>query len=394
MIYLPWKHQQSRVLNCKLRDTDNIRYMNMIRDWVISQKPSKQSSSHWWQIDKHNNIPEHICYAFNNIASCSAITNMFFKMFGTNTKIDILYEMNEIYVSPPTNVHKTSDEIFYTRHIDGPYFYIPFASCYRVIIGLDKNDEITTVFNMIPQEFTIQKGDVVAFDFHRECHYIVKNQGIINDDYRVVLKIHYCIYPQWASIFGKLLSKLSIHYNKKFRNLFLYTISPQTITQKIVAHSMILTTKIVHDIEAYIGYNNISYLLLMWMLSTLIFKDLYLYSTSFVHYARLIDSYYHQCDNKFSRRDYIIFKLNSIAQILYWYIYYTYNTPDYIGAMMIFIGYFVYFLDVNIFVKYCEFYVLLGLLNSVEFNKNMHYYINMHIFCNLVQSMIVGGHVE
>jgi hypothetical protein len=396
ILYTPWKHQHSRVLHCKLSDSENTRYMNTIREWVIQQNPSQESSSHWWQIHQNKQIciPEHISYAFNNIAYCTPITTMFHKMFGRNSKIDILHEMNEIYVSPPTNVYKTSDEIFYTRHIDGPYFWIPFASCYRVIIGLDHNDEIITVFNMIPQEFTIQKGDVVAFDFHRECHYIKKNLGYKNDDYRVVMKIHYCIYPSWAYPFGKLLAKLSIHYNKNFRNLFLYTISPKTYLQKIVAYWMIMVTKIVHDIEAYVGYNNISYILLMWMISRLIYKDLFLYATSFVHYKRLIDSYYHQCDNKFSRRDYLIYKLLSIMQILYWYIHYTYNNPDYIGCTMIFVGYFIYFLDINVFYKYCEFYILLGLLNSVEFNKQMHYYINMHIFGNFIQSMIVGGHID
>jgi hypothetical protein len=100
IIYAPWKHQHSRVLQCKLLNPENTRYMNAIREWVIAQNPSQESSSHWWQIqkDKHLCIPEHISYVFNNIAYCDAITNMFHKMFGKNCKIDLLYEMNEIYV--------------------------------------------------------------------------------------------------------------------------------------------------------------------------------------------------------------------------------------------------------------------------------------------------------
>jgi hypothetical protein len=43
----------------------------------------------------------------------------------------------QVYVSAPTTVKKTSDEVFYTRHIDGPYYYVPFASCFRMIIGMD-----------------------------------------------------------------------------------------------------------------------------------------------------------------------------------------------------------------------------------------------------------------
>jgi hypothetical protein len=91
--------------------------------------------------------------------------------------VDILDDMNEIYVSPPLNNNTTfkknaPDNIFYTRHIDGPFFYIPFASCYRVIVGLDNNRDIMTVFNIIPETYIIKTGDVIGFDFHRECHYI------------------------------------------------------------------------------------------------------------------------------------------------------------------------------------------------------------------------------
>jgi hypothetical protein len=58
--------------------------------------------------------------------------------------------------------------VFYTRHIDGPYYFVPFASCYRMIIGMDKNEEIATIFPMLNQSVAAQKGDVLAFDFHRE----------------------------------------------------------------------------------------------------------------------------------------------------------------------------------------------------------------------------------
>ena len=49
-----------------------------------------------------------------------------------------------------------------------------------------------------------------------------KNKDIKNNP-RVILKIHYCIYPRWAYYFGKILSRLSIQYNRGFRKLFLFT---------------------------------------------------------------------------------------------------------------------------------------------------------------------------
>ena len=92
-------------------------------------------------------------------------------------------------------------QVFYTKHIDGPYYYVPFASQFRMIIGTDENQEITTKwdcilghplamqhclwldtmsnltlmphirFPMVPTECAAQTGDVLTFDFHRyiEC---------------------------------------------------------------------------------------------------------------------------------------------------------------------------------------------------------------------------------
>ena len=93
---------------------------------------------------------------------------MYKDVFGENHVVDVLDGMNEVYVSSPHTVKNTSDEVFYTRHIDGPYYFVPFASCYRMIIGLDANEEITTKFPMVPTELAAQNGDVLAFDFHRE----------------------------------------------------------------------------------------------------------------------------------------------------------------------------------------------------------------------------------
>jgi hypothetical protein len=49
--------------------------------------------------------------------------------------------MNEIYVTGPPRSEEgpNSDQIFYTRHVDGPWGFVPFVSVYRCIVGMDKN---------------------------------------------------------------------------------------------------------------------------------------------------------------------------------------------------------------------------------------------------------------
>lgn len=49
--------------------------------------------------------------------------------------------MNEVYVTGPPRFDEqfNSDQIFYTKHVDGPYGLVPFVSVYRCIVGMDKN---------------------------------------------------------------------------------------------------------------------------------------------------------------------------------------------------------------------------------------------------------------
>ena len=344
LLYSPCKFQKSRVLNCKLNNEGFL--LNSIREWVIQQNPSITTSTHWWFKD----LPENINELFLHISKNKKITEMFKKSFGSNYVIDILHDMNEIYVSPPSNNNKdfqknASDNIFYTRHIDGPFYYIPFASCYRVIIGLDDNRDIMTIFNIIPENYIIKTGDVVGFDFHRECHYITPiirgntnntnnnnntnntNNDIINngsvrtDRYRVILKIHYCVYPRWAVVFGFILSKLSIMYNKLFRDLFLFTIKPQSKSTKCLANIMVLSTKVYHDIEYYIGNNNIQYISLLYYVSLNTHYNVFLFGSSFIHYLRWIDTAdYYQPANYLFTRDYNFYKFLYMLQFIHMYL--------------------------------------------------------------------------
>ena len=328
-IYLPYKHQKNRVYKCKVSNYIDI---DRLRDWVISQNPAKDNSSHWW----YSELPADISLLYSKIARNQNILDMLVK--NTKCNVDIINDMNEIYVSAPQkDSHTTSDKIFYTKHIDGPYYLFPFASCYRVILGLDDNSKVITCFNMIPEDTTVAKGDAVAFDFHRECHYIYnKSAGAAHtahtagtagtagaiQGHRVVLKIHYCVYPWWAYYFGKTLSRLSIHYNRNFRNLFLYTLDTDEKYKKYLAYFMIITTQIFHNIEYYIGYNNISFACFLYYIGYMTHYNVFLLGCLAVHYLRKTTLAPENCKHIALKRDirfyYVIYSL----QI--YYIYYRY----------------------------------------------------------------------
>ncbi len=391
-LYLPWKFQNSRVLNCKLNN--DIYSLNLIRDWVIKQAPPINTSTHWWCKDLPPNINELFC----DISKNNKIIEMFKTSFGNDCIVDILDDMNEIYVSPPLNNNKNfkknaSDNIFYTRHIDGPFFYIPFASCYRVIVGLDDNRDIMTVFNIIPETYIIKTGDVIGFDFHRECHYITPiiryREDIINTKkFRVILKIHYCIYPNWAFAFGFILSKLSIIYNKLFRNLFLFTLKPHNRCIKYLANIMIISTKVYHDIEFYIGNNNIQFIILIYCISININYYIFLFCSSFIHYLRWIDTSENNIEkNILFKRDYYFYKFIYMLQFLHMYLSYKTNNPILYTSIIvpvIFTSYISKYTD--IIPKIIEIYLIFDMINNIcnlEYLEYIYLYIN--ILLNYIQ---------
>lgn len=382
LIYFPWIHQKNRVYSTKLDETDDI---DKLREWVTSQNPSEDRSTHIW----YNKLPTDISMLFLKLATSDKIINMFKNNLSKDHNIDILNDMNEIYVTAPSSTkdENTSDTIFYTKHIDGPYFLFPFASCYRLIIGLDDNSNVVTCFNMIPENKIVKRGDVVAFDFHRECHYIY-NESNENKDLRVIMKVHYCVYPYWAYYFGKVLGLLSIYYNKAFRNLFLFTLTTNNFYKKSLATLMVKITQTVHDIEYYIGYNNISYLFILYFISRITNIYFFLFGTSFVHYFRKIDSIKNECDNLVLKRD-IRFYYTVYSLQLY-YIYYKNITTN---ALMLthLMNLLLYILKIESpwdIIKCYEIFTLLTIYDLRDFGSINNLFVHFHLIMNFLEYQI------
>jgi len=379
LIYFPWIHQKNKVYSTKLPQKDDI---NKLREWVISQNPSNNKSTHIW----YNKLPTDISMLFLKLATNDNIINMFKNNLSKNHNIDILNDMNEIYVTAPqcTKDENTSDTIFYTKHIDGPYYLFPFASCYRLIIGLDDNSNVVTCFNMIPENKIVKKGDVVAFDFHRECHYIY-NQNNENKDLRVIMKVHYCVYPYWAYYFGKVLGLLSIYYNKAFRNLFLFTLTTNNFYKKTLAILMVKVTQAVHDIEYYIGYNNISYLFILYIISCITNIYIFLFGTSFVHYFRKIDSIKNGCDNLVLKRDIRFFY--TLYSLQLYYIYYKNITKNALILTHL-MNLLLYVLKIESpwdIIKCYEIFTLLTIYDFSYFGSINNLFVHSHLIMNFLE---------
>ena len=115
--------------------------------------------------------------------------------------------------------------------------------------------DIITHFPMTETNVFIKTGDVIAFDFNREMHYISKVNT--TNQLRITMKAHYCIYPKHMVWFGKQMCALNVYYDRLFRDLFLHTITPVTNREKIGAALVMLGTNSYAWIEMWIGYKNI-----------------------------------------------------------------------------------------------------------------------------------------
>ena len=283
LYYFPWQNQQYKIYKCKIAEHSDI---DKIREWAVSHSYAR--STRW----NYSMLPADISLLYYTIATNKNKIKMFQDNLGKNYYIDIINDMSEICIMAPcANSDKCS-----TRSIDGPFYLFPFASCYCIILGLDDNCNTVTRFTMMPRrDNTLKKGDVLAYDYNREGHYVYNKHSNL----QVVLKIHYCVYPRSAYYFGKALGLLSTYYNNA---------------------SIRLNAKIIHDIEYYIGFNNISFLLLLFYISKITHYNIFLFGCSAIYYLRKINKVPDNCNIVVLKRDlgfyYIVYSL----QIYYIYV--------------------------------------------------------------------------
>lgn len=234
----------------------------------MDQNPSENTSSHWWYGDLTGDARS----AFDRCVHSTQIHDMFRSLFGEQHYcMDALVGMNEVYVTGPAREDETanSDHVFYTRHVDGPFGLVPFVSVYRCLVGLDKNyvvkfcvyvgwrlliidiAQITTHCPLANVHMNVVEGDVLAFDFNREVHFISRDDAkkSISDDFRVTLKVHYCIYPRVLAPLGWLFGALNTAYNMSFRALFLKTLNPVSLYEHFLAWNVNFNTVLFDHIE-------------------------------------------------------------------------------------------------------------------------------------------------
>eukprot|EP00752_Nemacystus_decipiens_P018312 g16428.t1 len=329
----PWMLVKQRVLAVNLRAAGLRRDLAAIRKWAVGHGPSRDTTTHWWFSDLAGGEAGEAA-AFSRVAECSEIDSMFRKKFPRETyAVDCISGMNEVYVSGPAK-SGSSDTVFTTRHTDGPFALLPFCSTYRCILGLDSSAVYTTVFPNAPAlTTTCRTGDIVCFDYNREVHFIEgyakakEEQARLapadgGDGYRIVLKLHYCVYPRVLWPLGKLAAALSTGYNILFRSLFLFTLTPSGVSSRVMAF-LVVNVTILYRAAIETGFQNILYVAALFAAGRLVHPVVFLVGTSFVHYPRYMSTYFHRSsDLDFGRfkLDALFFKVVALSHVAFRYV--------------------------------------------------------------------------
>jgi hypothetical protein len=266
-----------------------------LRTWINANIPSTCAvTTHVWPHDnKTATSPQTV--ALENDA---AIFAAFRKVFDAqHYDVRPVQGMNEIYVTAVgAKKEINSDAVFYTPHTDGPYWFLPQASLYRVLVGLTPNTMVRTRFNLQHPSTGDQILDlygVVGFDYNRELHWIDHVPGQANAERRSLLKLHYIVYPKGWHAYGHLCAMLNQNYNTWARGNFLKTLRPSGVYEYVLAWWIWLTTWTNAIFEEHFGWANLVYIGLCYGAAvattghTLFFEVL----TSFRHYAIYIATF-------------------------------------------------------------------------------------------------------
>lgn len=251
-----------RILETRIFDTksdcNEERSAFLLEKWTLQHYKKNGLSHHWW----FSELPYHIRSYFEECGHGKHVIKMFRTLFYENHyEIVNIPMMDELYLTG-NNQHKKlhSDQVFYTKHIDGPFSFIPYCSVFRCLIAINDNNNIQTEFPMANYSKKLNRGEVLAFDFNREIHNItcIDNYDS-NTEPRIVLKSHFCIYPKGWNILGKLACTLNGYYNYLFRQLFLTSIEPTTFFEVCSSAIVMYGTYFFVYSDLYIGHKNILY---------------------------------------------------------------------------------------------------------------------------------------
>ena len=171
IIYLLKTLFQEKTIVSKIKNTavaDEL--LNYIENNLVS---NQKTTTHFYIEDLPENIKEKV----------DIINNELLEKIGSDYKT--IPQINEVYFTAKKTGN--SDNSFTNLHSDSPIFY---CDTYRFLVVLKPNDNVITIIPDDNVNKSLDKYDILGFDYARKLHYIKIKESETNDS-RIVLKLHF-----------------------------------------------------------------------------------------------------------------------------------------------------------------------------------------------------------
>jgi len=293
--------ERSHVLSAAFEGRDSEK-LDGIQMWIDFQKPKRDRTTHWWVTE----LPSAVKRMVSAVSKSTTMLNMFKSVFPSSIVCPLTI-MDEVYVSSTAD-QEDSDKVFYSDHIDGPWFFFPFCAVFRCIVGLNANTQVRTVFPLAQEAYVLAKGQAVGFDFNRTVHRIEDTEQR-NELSRCTLKLHYLVCPKFLAPLGALLAFLTILYDRVARKLFNVTKKPQSLLSRAGAAFVLAATRYEQFVERNLGRTNAYGLLILYACLS---RENFFFLTSFVHHGIYLFTYREYAIGRGDSVDFHAFKRNAV----------------------------------------------------------------------------------
>jgi len=198
----------------KIDDIRELVSMDILNLYSHEQQYNENKTFHQYSCD----LPPNVLYHFDIIKNGSIMRKLDWHYSGDI--IENIDGMNELYISAIGA--NGSDKVFEMAHIDGPFFFLPFCTVLRCIVGVRGTPNIVTAFPQINEEHALMTNEFLAFDYNRDTHFIYEIDTDQKTGPRILLKLHYLIVPRFIPRpVARLYKQAHVLYNSCMRTTFL-----------------------------------------------------------------------------------------------------------------------------------------------------------------------------
>ena len=231
LLYVSKTYYKDHTTYFQVENRTNIDFLqNIIEDHYHNDNRNVRSTQHYYVMDTPEMVRSSI-----DVTQTEILKRLNVHVSNTYKNIP---EIDEIYFSAKST--QNSDHSFTNLHSDSPFH---FCHTLRVLVCINPNLNVVTYIPEYNFNVTLQKYDVLSFDYANTLHYITIGPLIQEDKLksRVVLKLHYAKsevcriltrrYTRWAR-------SLYVH-NLDFLNQYGYIMLASQFTSAYMGYALL-----------------------------------------------------------------------------------------------------------------------------------------------------------